>query len=149
MATTITLPDAIVYDEIETGDTVEFLEKFNAFQLQMSGFGPQLGQTVEEIEAAFNATLEAAEQIKTDTQAIYDEQVLPARNETKNLRNQTQILRDETAQIAAGDVALTDLQPGTLTQPGDYAGVDGSGNVVVRNVNADTLAQAHAVALSF
>ncbi|MDO0944664.1 hypothetical protein [Chromohalobacter israelensis] len=97
---TITRPDQIVYNEIYAGDTVQFLTKFNDFQQQMTAFGPQLGQTVDEIEAALEETLQQSAQIRTDTQAIYDTQVLPARNQTEELRDETQVLRDETQGIS-------------------------------------------------
>jgi len=55
-------------------------------------------------------------------------------------RDQAEIIRDQTQAIAAGDVDITALQPGTLTNPKDYPSTDGAGNLVVRNVDTDVAA---------
>ncbi|NVF16220.1 hypothetical protein [Vreelandella maris] len=88
--------------------------------------------------AAFGAEVTAEKQAAADSAQAAGESAQEARG-----------YRDQTQAIAVGDVSITDLQPGTLTAPGDYAGPDGSGGLMKRNILDDTLARSHAIALSF
>ncbi|MHB0775428.1 hypothetical protein [Halomonas sp. WWR20] len=60
---------------------------------------------------------------------------------TKQHRDEAKQFRDEARQTVLGDVAITDLQPGTLTDEKDYASVDASGALVKRNVSSDIIEQ--------
>ncbi|MEL7893523.1 hypothetical protein [Vreelandella neptunia] len=163
----MTTPDEInlTLYRIVTGDQREFITKFTSTQTALETFSAQLNPMVSSIAQALEDALTAAEetrqqavdettaiknatdqiktetaQIQTATQSIYDNEVIPARNATQGYRDEAEAIRDQTQAIAVGDVDITALQPGTLTNPKDYPSTDGAGNLVVRNVDTDVAA---------
>ena len=107
-----------------------YLTKWNNFQTAVTALQNSINAFGEEVTTEKQAAADSAQEA----------------SESAALAEQ---YRNEAQQIAAGDVAITDLLPGALSSPGDYAGPDGSGGLMKRNILDDTLARSHAIALSF
>ncbi|WIX34155.1 hypothetical protein QO259_05690 [Salinicola sp. JS01] len=135
----ITLPDPIVRREINEGDTVDFITNFNANQQDMITFAEQLGTTMTEFGTAADGLLEQMDTKLTAAGDVYDDTV-EQRQLAETARQGAETARDEAEQIAAGDVAITALQPGALASQGDYVTVDETGAVVVGSVPQDVTA---------
>ena len=108
-----TAPTPIDFTQYEwaLGDTTRMITQWNAMQAALTQYGQDLVPFGDQMTTEMNATIEA--------------------------RQAAEAARDQAQEIAVGDVAVTDLQPGALTSPMDYPSVDAQGGLVKRNVQAD------------
>ncbi len=118
-----------------------YLTKWNNFQTAITALQNSINAFGGEVEQELTDTITAVETIR-------DEEVIPAKNAaqqsaTNSAESAAEALqyRNEAQQIAVGDVAITDLQPGTLDTEKDYVSVDAQGALVRRNLAADVSAQ--------
>ena len=109
MATAPPVPDFSQFN-FEEGDTDAAILKQNGQNQALVEYGEALAEFGQEM----NTEMEAAQQARTgaeDAQAAAEQ------------------ARDEAQQIAVGDVAITDLLPGT-GEPGEFVTPDGSGGLI-------------------
>ena len=149
----MTTPDELnlTLYRIVTGDTREFITKFTNTQTALETFSAQLNPMVASIAQALADALEEAESTRqqaiTDTNAIKNTAVEAAGTATTKAGEAADSAqaaldyRNQTQAIAAGDVDITDLQPGTLVAPKDYASVNEEGALVKRNLSDDVSEQ--------
>ncbi|MCP1314397.1 MULTISPECIES: hypothetical protein [unclassified Halomonas] len=129
----IYVPDELVLQPINAGDQVAFITKFNNTQAAFALFAEQCALMVKSIEGAFDDAIQeaqgAAQQSGESAQASSQSAA-----EAERYKNEAQ-------QIAIGNVAITDLRPGALTEPGDYVSVDDEGELAKRNLAVDVNTQ--------
>jgi len=110
-----------------------YLTKWNSFQTAITALQNSINAFGGEVEQELTDTITAVETIR-------DEEVIPAKNAaqqsaTNSAESAAEALqyRNEAQQIAVGDVAITDLQPGTGTQ-GQMVTPNGSGGLVYDDI---------------
>lgn len=120
------------------------LNLMTQMQAAINTFGEE---STQELVAALEAAEATRQQAINDTTAIKNTAVTAANTATTKAGEASdsaaaaQQARDEAQQIAVGEVAITELQPGTLTNPKDYVSVDAQGALVKRNLSADVSEQ--------
>ena len=103
-------PDPVTFRRIVDGDDDEFIIKFDEYQTAQEAFSRQLGDMVDSIAQEHTAVLEQMDAKLVAANNAYDATVLE-RQAAEAARQGAEEAEARATQIAAGEVAISALQP--------------------------------------